>query len=69
MGSRAEEVKGDGDGIPLSDSLRARREREVWKAEARRGCLGRIERAWKRLIMYDILRAVYCNESVCRGLV
>ena len=41
--------------IPLSDSLRAKRAREVWKAAADRGCLGRTERVGKRLMRYDII--------------
>jgi hypothetical protein len=51
-------VDGEGDDIPLSDSLSAKRAREVWKVAARRGCLGRIERAGKRLMRYDIVRGM-----------
>lgn len=45
-------------GIPLSDSLRAKRAREVWKAAVNRGCLGSTERAGRRLMRYDIVGVV-----------
>jgi hypothetical protein len=44
--------------IPLSDSLSAKRAREVWKAAVNRGCLGRTERAGRRRMRYDIFGAL-----------
>lgn len=48
---------GDADGsVPLSDSLKARRAREVWKSEMVGGHLGKMARVARRRMRYDIAR-------------
>jgi hypothetical protein len=41
--------------VPLSDSLRARRAREVWKEARERGCLRKRDRVGRRRMRYDIV--------------